>query len=140
MMGAVEIPNPVVACDGCEKDLNTLNPYLMVTVKAQREVLVSNEVSSDDPNEVGNAEIFLGTKSGRGVLKKFHDFDCARKWFDARKGLAAKLEYHHEDEVYVPEDNRSPEELVEDGELPKEFLTLQKALATAEDKAKGGSE
>jgi len=137
-MSEVEIPNPVVTCDGCEKDLNTLNPYLKVTVKAQREVLISNEVSSDDPNEVGFAEIYLGTKSGRGVLKKFHNFDCARKWFDARKGLEAKLEFHHEDEIYVPEDNRTPEELVEAGELPKEILSLHKALATAE--AKGGSE
>jgi hypothetical protein len=139
-MSEVEIPNPVVPCDGCEKDLNTLNPYLKVTVKAQREVLISNEVASDDPNEVGNAEIYLGTKSGRGVLKKFHDFDCAGKWFGARKGLKAKLEFHHEDEVYVPEDNRSPEELVEAGELPKEILALHKATAAAEDKAKGGSE
>ena len=134
----VEIPNPVVACDGCEKDLNTLNPYLQVGVKAQRQVLVSNELPSDDLNEVGSAEIYLGTKSGRGVLKKFHDFDCALKWFGDRKGLKAKLEVHHEDEVYVPEDNRSPEELVKDGELPKEMLALHKALATAE--AKGGSE
>ena len=139
-MTELEIPNPVVSCDGCEKDLNTLNPYLKVTVKAQREVLISNEVPSDDPNEVGTGEIYLGTKSGRGVLKKFHDFDCAVKWFSARKGLKAKLEYHHEDEIYVPEDNRSPEELVEAGELPKEMLTLHKALARAEEKNQGGSE
>lgn len=129
----VEIPNPTVACDGCGDDLNTLNPHLKVAVKAQREVLVANELPSDDPNEVGYAEIYLGTKAGRGVIKRFHDFDCALEWFGKRKGKKAKLEYHHEDEVYVPEDNRSPEELVKAGLLPKEILALHKAQATADE-------
>ena len=131
------IPNPIVTCAGCENDLNTLNPHLTVAVKPVRKVLVANELPSDDPNEVGDGEIFLGKKSGRGVQLAFCNFECGRKWFSARKELKAKLEFHAEDEIYEPADNRSPEELVEAGELPKEILALHEAMAAEATTQKG---
>lgn len=106
-----EMPVTVVECDGCDDDLNVLMPYLQVQVRAKREVLISEEVPSDDPNEVPENTVYLGTKSGRGVIRRFHNFDCLGKWVRARKGVEAKLEYHVEDEIYVPEDNPDEEEI-----------------------------
>ncbi len=106
-----EMPVTVVKCAGCGEDLNILNPYLAVQVRAKRDVIVSDEVVSADPNEVADNRVYLGTKSGRGVLRNFHDFSCLAKWVDKRKHLKAKLEYHREDEIYVPEDNPTEKEL-----------------------------
>lgn len=104
-MSQTEMPTTVVECSGCEKELNVLMPYLGVQVKAKREVIIAEEVASADPNEVPDNTIYMGTKSGRGVVLQFHDFDCLGKWVAARKGKKAKLEFHKEDEIYVPEDN-----------------------------------
>lgn len=108
-----EIPNTVVECDGCGEDLNLLAPYLDVMVKPKREVLVSEEEPDpDDPDaEFQLPNLYLGTKSGRGVIKKFHDFKCAGSWFKDRASLKPKLEPHREDEIYVPEDNPDDKEL-----------------------------
>lgn len=104
-MATTEMPVTVVKCDGCGNDLNLLMPYLAVQLRAKREVLISEEVQTDDPNEVPDNAVYLGTKSGRGVLREFHDFDCLAQWVGERKGKKAKLQYHQEDEIYVPEDN-----------------------------------
>lgn len=106
-----ELPVTTVKCDGCGDKLNLLNPYLHVPIKAQREVLVSEEVESDDPNEVPEPLIYLGTKSGRGAIKRFHGFDCMKKYAADKSGAGAKLEYHVETEVYVPEDNPDEKEI-----------------------------
>jgi hypothetical protein len=126
-----EIPATVVKCAGCDEDLNVLNPYLQVQVKAQREILVAEDVpASGDPNVVPEPNLYLGVKSGRGVILRLHDFDCLGRWQKARKGLPAKLEFHKEEgDPYVPEDNRTPEELVAAGELPKEFLAYHEAAS-----------
>lgn len=123
-----EIPDTAVECDGCGETLSLLVPYLAVQVKAQRNVLLSTETQSEDPNEVGDVVISLGTKSGKGAIKRFHNFDCMESYASDRSGQEAKLEFHEEDEIYVPEDNRTPEELVEAGELDPAFLSLHKAL------------
>lgn len=138
-----EIPATVVECDGCEKELNLLSPYLAVSVKPKFEVLLSEDEPTDNPTEVPTQRFYLGSKSGRGPAKgilKFHDFRCAGKWFAERKDLAPKLEYHAEDEVYVPEDNRTPEELVKAGELPKEFLAFHKKAVDFTPASVGGEE
>jgi len=121
-----ELPETVVGCDSpdCDEGLNVLGNFLAVTVKPKRQVLVQQVEESDDPNVVPEDTILLGTKSGRGVALRFHDFDCFGKWVAARKGMSPVLEFHHEDEIYEPEDNRSPEELVEDGDAPKELLAF----------------
>ena len=108
---ATEMPVTVVKCAGCEKDLNVLVPYLSVIVRPKRDVIVSEEVTSADPNEVAEGNIYLGTKSGRAVLRSFHNFACLATWVDKRKTLKAKLEFHHEDKIYVPEDNPDDEEI-----------------------------
>ena len=116
-MKAPEIPVTVVECDGCHEDLNVLAPYLHVMLKPQRSVLVSEEIADEDDPEYDedNPElmprIYLGTKAGRGVLLKFHNFDCTAKWVGERKGLQPKIEPHMEDEIYVPEDNPDDEEI-----------------------------
>lgn len=136
---AVELPTTLVDCDGCGKELNVLNPYLYVMLKAQREVLISNpqgSPSESDLNAVAEPELYLGTRSGRGRMMRFHDFDCIDKYVNGKKGKRAKLEFHKEDgDPFVPDDNRSPEELVESGDLPKEFLAFHKAASKD-----GGSE
>jgi hypothetical protein len=120
-----EIPETIVACDGCGDELNVLAPYLKVMLKPERAVLVSEELPSDDPeNQPGDLRLNLGTRSGRGVMLRLHDFQCLIKWADERKGLSPKIEFHREDEIYVPADNRSPEELVKAGDLPKEMLAV----------------
>lgn len=122
-MTTVEMPVTVVKCSGCEKDLNLLMPYLAVQVRAKREVLISSEVPSGDPNEVSENTLYLGTKSGRGVQLQLHDFECFAEWVTKREGLQPKLEFHSEDEVYVPEDNPDEEEIAarvaaaEEGEI-----------------------
>ena len=120
----MEIPDTVVSCDGCEKELNLLGKFLVVQVKPQRQVLVMEDVESADPDEIPEPNIYLGSKKGRGVILRFHDFDCAGMWFSERSGLQPKLEAHKEDEIYVPEDNRSPEELVLDGEMSAAHAAL----------------
>jgi len=110
-MAQTEMPVTVIKCAGCGENLNVLMPYLAVSVKAKREVLISEEVPSEDPNEVADNTVYLGTKSGRGVIRQFHNFDCLGLWCDEREGLEAKLEYHSEDEIYVPEDNPDDDEL-----------------------------
>lgn len=112
-----EIPNTQVECAGCDVALNVLAPHLSMKLRAQREVLVVEEIASEDPNEVGDPDIYLGSKVGRGVVKQFHDFDCMATWVKERKGLPAKLEFHREDEIYVPADNPDDEELARRAEL-----------------------
>lgn len=106
-----EMPVTVVECAGCGKDLNVLTTYLAVKVSPRRDVIVSEEVASADPNEVADNTVYLGTKAGRAVLRNFHDFACLATWVDSRKKLKAKLEFHKEKEVYVPEDNPDDEEI-----------------------------
>jgi hypothetical protein len=126
----IEIPETVEICDGCGDEINLLNPYLKSKVNAERQVLISEDTPStgENLNDVPDPKLYMGAKVGRGVVLLFHDFNCFDKWVNARKGLKAKLEFHAEEgEPYVPEDNRTPEELVKAGELPKEILALQKA-------------
>lgn len=126
----MDIPNTVVDCGGCGESLNLISPYLKVQVRAERQALVANAgVVNGDPFG-GDENVMLGTKSGRGVIRKFHDFDCLAKWVAERKGKTPKLEAHVEDEIYEPEDNRSPEELVKAGELDKAYLSLPQGEAT----------
>jgi hypothetical protein len=124
-----EIPNTVEECGGCEEDLNLLNPHLVMQIKATRKVLVVEEEVSADPNVVGDGLIYLGDKSGRGRIVRFHDFGCIRKYANERKDNDTVIETYHQDEVYVPFDNRDPEELVKDGELPEEMLAVFAASA-----------
>jgi hypothetical protein len=127
-----EMPVTVVACDGCEKELNVLTPYLSVLVRPKRDVIVSEEVASSDPNEVSDNVVYLGSKTGRAVLLSFHDFNCLDKWVNPRKGLPAKLEHHAEKEIYVPEDNP------DDAEIAKRAADAEKAAAAAEKATKAG--
>lgn len=126
MMAQTEMPVTVIECAGCENDLNVLMPYLAVQVRAKREVVVSEEVPSEDLNAMADNIVYLGTKSGRGVLRNFHNFDCLKTWVDKREGLPAKLEVHREDEIYVPEDNP------DDKELARRARAAEKAAAAAE--------
>lgn len=107
----IEIPDTQVECSGCDKPLNLLAPHLRMVLHAKREVLLSEEVASEDPNEVGDPNIYLGTKTGRGVVRLFHDFDCMAAWVKERQGLPAKLEFHREDEIFVPDDNPDEDEI-----------------------------
>lgn len=108
----IEIPNTQVECAGCDDALNVLGPHLHMKLRAQRDVLVVEEIASEDPNEVGDPDIYLGSKVGRGVVRLFHDFDCVAAWVKEREGLPAKLEFHAEDgDPYVPADNPDDEEL-----------------------------
>lgn len=104
-MGEVKVPDTVVKCAGTGDDLNLLEPHLLVSVRAQRDVLVSEDLQSGGLDDMGTPAIYLGTKAGRGVNLRFKNFDALAKWVGARKGLSAKLEPHREDEIYVPEDN-----------------------------------
>jgi hypothetical protein len=134
----VNIPQTTFACDGCDKELNILSPYLRVQVKPQVEVIQASDKPASGDMLVPVSEISLGTRSGRGKLLRFHNFRCAGKWFDKRRLLEPKLEPHHEDgEPYVPEDNRSIKELVKAGELPESAVAFHKSLA---DFVPGGDE
>lgn len=132
-----EIPNTVIDCDGCTDSLNVLGDHLKLTLKPQRQVLMTEDVVDDeDENAVPEQRLFLGRKSGRGVIRFFHNFDCANAYMKKFEGKEAKLEYHSEEEIYVPADNRSPEELVEAGELPASMLDVHTELV--EESENGG--
>ena len=130
-MSVPEFPNPVVKCAGCGDDLSLLVPHLKISVKAEVNTLAVRQLPAED-GEIGGEEYSLGSKSGRGRIFQVHNFDCLEQYATDRAGQEPKLEAHSEDEIYVPEDNRSPEELVEAGELPGAALELQKALAGEE--------
>lgn len=121
---ATEMPVTVVTCDGCEKELNVLANHLAVQVTPKRDVLVSDEVSSADPNEVSENVVYLGTKRGAADLLRVHDFACLDKWVNSRKGNDVKLSFHSEDEIYVPEDNP------DDAELAKRARAAERAAAS----------
>lgn len=127
------IPETTVACGGCGEDVNLLAPHLSVQIKAERRVLVSQEAPATEGQDglnVPEANIYLGTKSGRGRIVQFHDFDCLADYAGERSGQTAKIEYHAEEgDPFVPDDNRTPEELVEAGELPEAALAFHKAMA-----------
>jgi hypothetical protein len=123
------VPNPIVECAGCGEELSELRPYLKIMVKAEMKVMLSQPTDTTEEGEIPGTEIYLGTKSGRGRIFSVHNFDCLVKYAEARAGKEPKLLVHTEEEIYVPEDNRSPEELVDAGELPPEFLSLQTAMA-----------
>jgi len=131
-MSVPEFPNPVVECAGCGDELSLLQPHLKILVKAEQQVLVSQSVPSEDDSQFSRQVYSLGTQSGRGRIFQVHNFDCLAEYAKARAGQEAKLEVHAEEEIYVPEDNRSPEELVEAGELPGAALEYQQALAGEE--------
>jgi hypothetical protein len=129
-----ELPPTTVECDapGCKDELHLLAPHLTVAVKPKQKRLVVEEVPPENPNEIAVDNMYLGNRSGRGPKKGvllFHDFKCAAKWFEARKDKTVKLEVHEEDEIYEPEDNRTPEQLVKAGEMPDAWLKAQRALA-----------
>ena len=117
------LPETVTECGGCDEELNLLSPHLSVQIKAERNVLVADAGSPFDATQDTPA-VSLGTQSGRGRLVNFHNFDCVRAYGEARKDKAVSLEPHVEDEVYVPADNREPEELVKDGEMQAEMLAV----------------
>jgi hypothetical protein len=141
------LPNTIVQCDGCEKPLNVLKPFLSVVVKAQRQVLVTTVAQAEGDNfeEVENPEaeapdVYLGTRSGRGRILSLHDFSCLNRYArdDKRKDAPAKIMQHHEPgEIYVPADNRSPEELVEAGDLPEAMLAVYAEQADAIEPGEG---
>lgn len=125
-----DIPVTVAECANpkCKDPLNLLGNHLKVMVKPQRNVLVTEDVPASNGDDMPDAKLHLGIRMGRGVLLTFHNFACAAEWFVARKSLVPKLQYHHEEgDMYVPEDNRSPEELVKAGDLPKEMLAVYAA-------------
>jgi hypothetical protein len=126
-----EIPNPVVECAGCGDELSLLTPHLKLQIKAELQVLTIQPLPGEEGEITGNNYV-LGSKSGRGRIFHVHDFECLTQYASERSDLKPKLELHAEDEIYVPEDNRSPEELVEAGELPSEILDLQAALSEGE--------
>lgn len=125
------IPVTVVECGGCDEELNLLAPHLSVQIKAERSVLVA-DASADPFGDPSVPTVNLGTQSGRGRLVNFHNFACVRDYGDERASKEVKLEPHTEDEVYVPEDNRTPEELVAAGDLPEAMLAVYDA-ANAEE-------
>lgn len=131
--GLPDVPNPVVECAGCGENLSQLAPHLKVAVKAEVKVLLTQPIETDDPEEITGNQIILGSKSGRGRIFFVHDFDCLAQYAQEREGQTAKVQHHTEDEIYVPEDNRSPEELVEAGELPGAYLDYQSALGGGEE-------
>jgi hypothetical protein len=125
-----EIPATTMPCDGCGEELNLLSSHLSMILKAQRSVLVTDTVESDDLDEVPESIYYLGTKAGRGVIKKFHDFACLDLWVEPRKELKAKLEVHREEEIYVPEDNPTEEEIAQrEAEAAKVEANAAKAAA-----------
>jgi hypothetical protein len=131
-----QLPKTTDECGGCDEELNLLHPHLVVQIKAARRVLVVEEEVSEDPNVVPDASIYLGDKSGRGRIIRFHDFKCMNRYTTARKDHKAVIMVHAEEgEPYEPEDNRSPEQLVKDGVLAKEMLAVHAAAA---DVAEGG--
>ena len=96
-------------------------------IKAERQVLVTHEQATNEFEERDEGEypdVSLGTKAGRGRMVKFHDFKCIRKYGSKREANTVKLMPHEEDEIYVPADNRSPEELVKAGEMDKSMLAV----------------
>ncbi len=105
-----EIPQTTAVCDGTGEEFNMLNPHLEVSLRPVRQRLVSEEASEGDENydkdslEMGEPNVYLGTKAGRGVNLKFKDFDAAISWFRKRKGLEAKLQLHREDVVKAAKD------------------------------------
>lgn len=118
------LPETVVDCDGCGKEMNLLSPHLNMQLKPKQGALLLSETAAEE-GEIPLQVVSLGTRSGRGVLKRFHNFDCMGEWVSEREGLEPKLEYNVGDgEAYVPEDNRSPEELVEAGEMSDEMLAV----------------
>lgn len=119
-------------CDGCDKEMQLLQPHVSMMLKIERSIPQINQTSSvsDDGEQLSNVEISFATQSGRGVMRKFHDFKCLEEWVQERTDYEPKIQIHYEDgDPYVPEDNRSPEELVEAGELPPEVLDFNKATA-----------
>jgi hypothetical protein len=135
-----DIPQTIVECDSpeCEEELNVLSTHLTVVVKPKREVLIVEDIPTDDPEEVPESRVYLGTCSGRAPAKgilRFHNFKCAMQWFQAREDLKPRLQLHKEDDIYVPEDNRTPEELVEAGEMSEATLA-----AIDREPAEGGEE
>lgn len=119
-----EIPNPVTECDGCGKEMNLLAPFLSVSVKPQHQVLLAEDIPPETKDGIPTQSFTLGSRKGRGVIWKFHSFDCALEKLKSYAGKLPKLEVHREDEIYVPEDNRSPEELVKAGEMTKELFAV----------------
>lgn len=128
-MSATALPETTVQCSGCDEPLSLLTDHLHMIFKPVRGVLVSTEVPAED-SEIPSVEYTVGSKSGRGVVARFHGFGCLNAWTEARKTLKPKLEYHYEEgDPYVPDDNRTPEELVDAGEMPEEFLAFHEAVA-----------
>jgi hypothetical protein len=123
-----DVPNPIVMDAGTGEEISLLQPHLKVQIKAEMAVLLSTPVEPSEEGEITGNEITLGSKSGRGRIMYFKNFDSLVDYANERAGKEPKLEVHSEEEIYEPADNRSPEELVEAGELPSEILQFQAAM------------
>ncbi len=102
-----EIPQTTAVCDETGEEFSLLNPHLEVSVRVVKQVVQvdplhqpsDDDEADPDDMEGSDPEIYLATKAGRGVLKRFKDWPAFHAWVEARKGYTSKLQFHHEDET-----------------------------------------
>ena len=89
-------------CDGCKDEINLLKTHLVVTSKPQKNsfVMATVEHRTDDDSVEEDVEqpVTLGTRSGVGLQLRFHNNECAAKYFDGKKSRAIKLTLNRDDE------------------------------------------
>ena len=119
-----EMPQTTAVCDETGEEFSLLNPHLEVSVRVVKQVVqvdplgVTPEADEDaDPDdmEAGDPEIYLATRAGRGVTKRFKDWPAFNAWVEHRQDYEPKLQFHHEPE-FVPVEGNATDEDDEDGE------------------------
>lgn len=109
-----EIPVTTAVCDGSGEEFSLLTPHLEVSLRpVVQRVSVETIEAEDEEDALAMPEqrVYLSTLAGRGVTKKFKDFDALNSWAQKYEGKTAKLEVNVEPEVEADETND------EDGEI-----------------------
>jgi hypothetical protein len=138
-----DFPEVTVACDApnCDKELSLLEPHLQVQLRPVVQVLQTEVKPATEGQPMPEHTLYAGTQFGRGVMKRFHDFNCAISWLYKYRDKEPILEPHAEEgDMYVPEDNRLPEELVAAGEMEDPVAEMHATLAQSDAEAKAAAE
>jgi hypothetical protein len=96
-------------CAGCTDEIDLFKNHLVITVKTQKQALVTPPPTQREDTTKVEAEEetapYLGTRSGEGEILLFHAYGCAADYFEKKRDKTVKLNYNQDDtDPYNPEE------------------------------------
>ncbi len=98
-------------CAGCPDEISVFADHLSITVKTQKKALVTPPSPAREEGtrveKQEESETYLGMRTGVGREFLFHDWKCAKAYFDKQKEKKVELRYDvTDDDPYNPEEEK----------------------------------